>query len=134
MLIFMTTFTFLSKLLNEGILFLKHFLKMFRKKFKVLSPFAYPGANVFESIDLYYQAMLQSVVDLPKNIKLDVAARFVDSLAIWPLRPPVHRYFSLDLRIAWQHKKFEFLIVGKDLFNYAPNRIRGIAYTKKDIR
>jgi len=40
-----------------------------------------------------------------------------DQKAIWPLTPAVPQYFSLDLRIAWQYKKFEFSIVGKNLLS-----------------
>jgi iron complex outermembrane recepter protein len=85
------------------------------KKFTALSPTVLQGADVFEGIDPHYQAMLQSVIDLPKKIQFDVTARLVDSLAIWPLQPPVSNYFSVNVRIAWQYKKFEFSIVGKDL-------------------
>jgi hypothetical protein len=76
-----------------------------------------PGADVFEAIDPHHQAMLQSVMDLPKNIEFDFTARFVDSLTIWPLTPAVSQYFSLDCRIAWQYKQFEFSIAGKDLLS-----------------
>ena len=38
-------------------------------------------------------------------------------ITIWPLTPLGSNYFSLDLRIAWQYKKFEFSIVGKDLLD-----------------
>jgi iron complex outermembrane receptor protein len=85
------------------------------KKFTALSPAVLKGADIFEGLDPHHQAMLQSVVDLPKNIQFDVNARFVDSLTIWPLTPDVSQYFSLDLRIGWQYKKFEFSIVGKNL-------------------
>ena len=87
------------------------------KKFTALSTKVVTGADIFEAIDPHHQAMLQSVIDLPKKIQFDVTARFVDSLTIWPLTPPVSNYFSLDLRIGWQYKKFEFSIVGKDLLD-----------------
>jgi iron complex outermembrane receptor protein len=85
------------------------------KKFTALSPAVVKGADVFESLDPHHQTMLQSVVDLPKNIQLDVTARFVDSLTIWPLIPGVSQYFSVDFRVGWQYKKLEFSIAGKDL-------------------
>ena len=91
------------------------------KKFTALSPTVYPGADVFEGIDPHHQVMLQSIVDLPQHIQLDVTTRFVDSLTIWPLTPAVSQYFSLDLRLAWQYKRFEFAIMGKDLL--APRHI-----------
>ena len=87
----------------------------FGKKFQALSPAVVNGADVFEGHDPHHQAMLQSIIDLPKNIQLDVTARYVDSLTIWPLTPPVGHYFSLDIRLAWTYKKFEFSIAGKDL-------------------
>ncbi|HEY4155722.1 MAG TPA: hypothetical protein VGM24_09840, partial [Puia sp.] len=80
-----------------------------------LSPAVLPGADIFEGVDPHHQAMLQSVVDLPEHIQFDVNARFVDSLTIWPLTPAVPQYFSLDLRVAWQYKQFEFSVVGKNL-------------------
>jgi len=85
------------------------------KKFTPLSPTVVTGSNIFEGLDPHHRAMLQSILDFPKNIQLDVTGRFVDSLTIWPLSPLVSHYFSLDFRIAWQYKKFEFSIVGKDL-------------------
>jgi iron complex outermembrane receptor protein len=85
------------------------------KKFTALSPAVLPGADIFEGVDPHHQAMLQSVVDLPEHIQFDVNARFVDSLTIWPLTPAVPQYFSLDLRVAWQYKQFEFSVVGKNL-------------------
>src|SRR5258708_34581120 len=75
------------------------------KKFKALSPSVLKGADIFESIDPHHHAMVQSVVDLPQHIQFDVTARFVDSLTIWPLTPGVGQYFSVDLRVGWEHKK-----------------------------
>lgn len=85
------------------------------KKFRALRPAVVRGADAFQGFDPHNQAMLQSVVDLKKNIQLDVTARFVDSLTIWPLNPSVSQYFSLDFRIAWQYKRFEFSFVGRDI-------------------
>ena len=87
-----------------------------KKKFTALSPAVVPGADVFEGLDPHHQAMLQSILDLPRHFQLDMTARFVDSLTIWPLSPRVSQYFAADLRLAWQYKQFEFSIVGRDLF------------------
>ncbi|HZE84708.1 MAG TPA: hypothetical protein VE035_10375, partial [Puia sp.] len=102
------------------------------KKFTALSPTVVRGADVFEAIDPHHQAMLQSVVDLPQHIQLDVTGRFVDSLTIWPLTPGVSQYFSMDLRIAWRYKSFEFSVVGKDLL--APRHIEfGVSQIPRSI-
>jgi len=102
------------------------------KKITALSPGVFRGADVFEGLDPHHQAMLQSSVDLKKNIQLDVTARFVDSLTIWPLSPLVSQYFNLDLRLAWQFKKFELSIVGRNLL--ARRRIEfGVAQIPRNM-
>jgi hypothetical protein len=73
--------------------------------------------NILEGVDPHQQAMLQSLVDQTQQIPVYLNARFVDSLTNWPLTPAVPQYFSLNLRIAWQYKKFEFSIVGKNLLS-----------------
>jgi iron complex outermembrane receptor protein len=59
------------------------------------------------------QYVLQSMMDLPGNFKLDLTSRYVDAL----LTPRVSSYVTLDARIAWQFKNWEFSVVGQNLLD-----------------
>jgi len=87
------------------------------KQFESTSSSVLSGSAVFEGIDPKNQAMLQSVFKLPKGIQFEAVGRYTDSLPASILTPYVPHYFSLDLRLAWTYKKFEFFVVGKDLLS-----------------
>lgn len=63
--------------------------------------------------DPEHQVLLQSIMDLPGNLQLDVTARCVDDLP----DPRVPGYFAMDVRIAWTYKRFEVALVGQNLFD-----------------
>ena len=63
-------------------------------------------------------------MDLPRNVQLDAAVRWVDALLInngptgGPVAGIVPAYFEFDTRIAWHAtKKLELSIVGQNLLH-----------------
>jgi iron complex outermembrane receptor protein len=63
--------------------------------------------------DPEHQFVLQSMMDLPAHFQLDVTARYVAELPNYQ----VPSYFTADVRIAWQYKRFEVALVGQNLFD-----------------
>jgi iron complex outermembrane recepter protein len=61
------------------------------------------------------QAVLQSILNLPKGFQLDLTARYLDYLPATLATPEVPEYFTFDARIALQLKYFEFSVVGQNL-------------------
>lgn len=57
------------------------------------------------------QVFLQSMLDLPGNLQLDVTARYVDALP----DPAVPAYGTFDVRLAWTHGAWELALVGQNL-------------------
>ena len=50
---------------------------------------------------------------LPANFQFDTTARYVDTLP----HPGVPGYFTFDLRLAWTCRRFEFSVVGQNLWD-----------------
>jgi len=76
-----------------------------------------PISSSFEGVDPRNICMLQSVMNLPYNIQLDLLGRYTSVL------PPVSTgiagvpsYFTFDVRLAWQVKSFEIAFVGQNLW------------------
>ena len=61
------------------------------------------------------QAMLQSILDLPRGFQLDIVARYLDYLPRTLATQEVPEYFTFDARLALQLKHFEFSVVGQNL-------------------
>ncbi|HKO79163.1 MAG TPA: TonB-dependent receptor, partial [Chitinophagaceae bacterium] len=88
------------------------------------SPKILPLSTLIEGVDSKNQFMLQSIMDLPKNLQLDLVGRYIDALpaiapsaqAIIPFVPAVPAYFTFDARLAWRFKLFEISVVGQNLF------------------
>lgn len=78
-------------------------------------------------IDPHHQFLIQSKLDLPGNLKLDIVGRFVDSLPSTATVKKVSAYFTFDTRIAWESKKIEISLVGRSL---AANRQNEIGVTE----
>jgi iron complex outermembrane receptor protein len=77
-----------------------------------------------ETADPHGQSTLRSSMDLPRNVQLDAALRWVDALHInngptgGPVIGIVPSYFEFDTRIAWHAtKKLELSIVGQNLLH-----------------
>lgn len=79
------------------------------------NPETLPVSEEFESIDPNNQFLIQSIIDLPKNIQLDLIRRYVGELAAGTITPKTPSYYSLDVRIAWLYKSFEISCVGQNL-------------------
>lgn len=77
-----------------------------------------PASVAFEGVDPANQFMLQSMMDLPQNLSLDLIARYVDMLPAVLNIPMVPAYFTFDLRLAWQFKPFEISLVGQNLLEH----------------
>ena len=73
-----------------------------------------------ETADPRNQLSLRSAMDLPHNVELDVAWRWVDELTINNAGVPntVPAYAELDLRLAWHPTPaFELSVVGRNLLH-----------------
>ena len=70
--------------------------------------------------DPQQQVFLRSSMDLPKNIELDTALRWIDSLTLnsGANLATVPSYFELDARLAWRPtKNIELSVVGQNLLH-----------------
>lgn len=77
-----------------------------------------PVSVEFEGVDPKSQFMVQSMMDLPHNLKLDLAGRYRDALPAVATSSPIEKvpaYFTFDIRLAWQPESFEISIVGQNL-------------------
>lgn len=73
-----------------------------------------------ETADPEQQCSLRSSMDLPKNLELDAALRWVDTLHNnnGPTPGTVPSYFELDVRLGWHlTKNFELSLVGQNLLH-----------------
>jgi iron complex outermembrane receptor protein len=88
----------------------------FDKSIYRTSPKVLPASSAFEGVDSKNQFMFQSIMDLPKNLQLDLTGRYADVLpAVTPTIPRVPAYFTFDARLAWRFKFFEISVVGQNL-------------------
>jgi iron complex outermembrane receptor protein len=63
-----------------------------------------------------HQAMLRSALTLPRGVELDVALRYVSSLAP-PQAPEIPQYVQGDVRVGWNVRpELTIAAVGRDLF------------------
>jgi iron complex outermembrane receptor protein len=89
----------------------------FDKTINSTSPKVLPVSSAFEGVDSKHQFMFQSIMDLPRNLQLDLTSRYADVLpAVTPTIPGVPAYFTFDARLAWRFKLFEISVVGQNLF------------------
>jgi iron complex outermembrane recepter protein len=86
----------------------------FEKKILPTSAAALAAGASLEGIDPRNQFMLQSIMDLPMNLQLDLVGRYVDVLKLttFVLTPA---YTTFDIRLAWKFKLFEFSLSGQNL-------------------
>jgi iron complex outermembrane receptor protein len=73
-----------------------------------------------ETADPENQFSLRSSMDLPQNMELDAALRWVDKIYInnGPTLGKVPSYYELDIRLGWNPtKRLEFSIVGQNLLH-----------------
>jgi len=74
-----------------------------------------PASVEFEGVDPKHQFLLQSIMDLPRHLQLDLVARYADQLPGSAFSIPIPAYFTFDVRLAWQYKHFEISLVGQNL-------------------
>ena len=85
--------------------------------------------SIREGNDPENQVMLQSIMNLPAHLQLDVVGRYVDALH----NPDVPSYVSFDVRLAWWWKNnLEISIVGQNLWDNQHPEF-GAAATRQDI-
>jgi iron complex outermembrane recepter protein len=65
--------------------------------------------------DAKHQAVLQSVLDLPLHLQLDLAARYLTELPATIATSHVPSYFTFDARLAYTYKGIELALVGQNL-------------------
>jgi iron complex outermembrane receptor protein len=65
--------------------------------------------------DVKHQALLQSMMELPFDIHLDIITRYLDYLPATLVTQKVPAYFTFDARIAYRIKYLEFSLVGQNL-------------------
>lgn len=73
-----------------------------------------------ETADPQQQFTLRSSIDLPRNVELDVALRWVDRLFInnADVVRTVPSYFELDARLAWRiSQRWEVSLIGRNLLH-----------------
>jgi iron complex outermembrane recepter protein len=66
--------------------------------------------------DVKHRAVLQSILDLPFHLQLDIAARYLDNLPKTIATVAVPSYFTFDTRIAYTFRQFEIAVVGQNLW------------------
>jgi outer membrane receptor protein involved in Fe transport len=79
---------------------------------------AKPGRNFnpdYLGNDVRNQGMIQSILDLPLHLQLDVTARYLDPLAKTFATARVPSYMTFDTRLAYANKGWELALVGQNL-------------------
>ena len=75
------------------------------------------------------QILLRSALDLPRQIELDVTARYVSALSA----PDVPSYTAVDARLAWQPRPgVELSVAGRNLIGPRHGEFTGVS-TRSDF-
>ena len=85
----------------------------FRKDIRPKPQHAYDPSYLVN--DAKSHAMLQSILDLPLHLQLDIVARYLDPLQKTFATAAVPSYFTYDARLAYSVKGFEIAVVGQNL-------------------
>jgi iron complex outermembrane receptor protein len=86
------------------------------KKFTAKSPNVLPTSPLIEALDPRHQVMLQSVMNLTKNLQWDVTARHIGDIQSTLVNTAaVGAYTTFDMRLAWECPKFTFALHGQNL-------------------
>jgi iron complex outermembrane receptor protein len=85
------------------------------KDIRRLTPQVLVFSDAFEAQDPQGQIMLQSVMDLPRGVQLDVVARHIAELPASRFGPEVPAYTTADLRLAWRIARWELSAVAQNL-------------------
>lgn len=71
--------------------------------------------------DPAHMFVLQSLLNLPGNLTLDLNARYIDKRP-YPVLPA---FFTFDARLAWTWKKIEISVTGQNLWEYLHSEYTG---------
>lgn len=66
--------------------------------------------------DAKSRGVLQSILNLPAHLQLDIAARYTDGLPKTLATANVPSYFTFDTRLAYTFRQFELAVVGQNLW------------------
>lgn len=69
------------------------------------------------SNDAKHHLLLQSMLNLPLNLKLDIVARYTDYIAPSFATARVPEYATADVRLAFNYKTMEISVTGQNLFS-----------------
>lgn len=70
----------------------------------------------FLSNDAKHHLVLQSMLNLPLNFKLDVVARYMDYVPASFATARIPEYATADVRLAYEYKAMELSVTGQNLF------------------
>jgi iron complex outermembrane receptor protein len=85
------------------------------KEFRLRSTLAIPFSDAFEAQDPQDQIILQSVMDLPRGVQLDVVGRRVAELPPTALNPRIDPYTTADVRLGYTFGRWEVSAVAQNL-------------------
>jgi iron complex outermembrane receptor protein len=85
------------------------------KDIRRLTPEVLVFSDAFEAQDPQGQILLQSVMDLPHGVQLDVVGRHIAELPASRFGPEVPAYTTADLRLAWHIARWEISAVAQNL-------------------
>lgn len=75
--------------------------------------------RTYHGTDPQHQIVLQSMVDLPFNLKLDVAGRYISSrpVSVVAKLPRVPGYVNMSFRLAWVYRHLELSFAGQNILD-----------------
>jgi iron complex outermembrane receptor protein len=91
-----------------------------QKNFRAVSPQVLAISGPFEAQDPRNQVLVQSMMDLPRSMQLDVVARYVGELPVTLLNPRIAPYATADVRLSWRISRWELSAVARNLAGSHP--------------
>jgi iron complex outermembrane receptor protein len=87
----------------------------FKKNLFATDDHVLPVSKEFEGVDPENQFMLQSIMDVTKELGIDLTCRYIDELPKASLTLHIPAYFAFDIHIAYHFNHFEISIAGQNL-------------------
>jgi iron complex outermembrane receptor protein len=85
------------------------------EEFRILTAQVLAFSEAFEAHDPQSQFLLQSVMDLPRGMQLDIVARHIAELPATLLGPTIPAYTTADIRLAKRIARWEISAVAQNL-------------------
>jgi len=85
------------------------------KTFRSVVPNVVAYSAALEAQDPQNQMLVQSVMDLPRGVQVDVVARRVAELPASLFGPRIPSYATADVRLAWRISRWELSAIGQNL-------------------